>query len=72
MTGPSHRATVEHMTEQRYMLPDAARVLAAEECSSYGHSWDVIEVTGRGPTEIICTNCGETHAIQDSNPEERK
>lgn len=50
------------MTEQRYSLDEARRILAREVCALHGHSWDIIE-TDAGPEAILCSNCGVSYKI---------
>lgn len=45
--------------EPRYTLDEARREIARQECQENGHSFDVVQVVGKGPVEIICSNgCG--------------
>lgn len=46
-----------HNEDDKYTLDEAQRLLALEECSAYGHSFD-IESTLSGPATCICRKCG--------------
>lgn len=45
-----------------YTLTQAKRQLALQECSYFGHSWDVVQTLVR-PTAIVCSRCGESYAV---------
>lgn len=46
-----------------YTLTQAAREIAKQECRYHGHTWDVVETFGGSPAEVVCTRCGESHAV---------
>lgn len=51
------------MGEQLYTLEEADRELRRRECMRLNHDWEVIETWGVGPTEIICSRCGESQKV---------
>lgn len=45
---------------ERFTLEEARLELAKQECSRYGHSYDVVVSMGSdGPTTIQCDRCGK-------------
>ena len=50
--------------ETTQVTPQMRHAVRVEECLLTGHSYDVQTALGRGPTHVVCTNCGEVWAVE--------
>jgi hypothetical protein len=53
--------------EPRYTLEEAKQILRESECSTYGHSYDIISTFDGSPAALSCSNgCGKSWKVVDN------